>query len=146
MNTDRSYPEFTWSLSRHKTLMSCERKYAYSYYFSHKGWMKDRSQLTQDAYRLKKITNLEMYLGSVLHDMIDFSMTQYIKQRITPNETGWMEHLRTKLNRAYVDSVRHKRAWYDAPTKFTMLHEIYYEQELDRDKVQEINQRIDQCV
>ncbi len=51
------YPTFSWSLSRHKTLTSCARKYGYEYYFSHNGWLSYNVEpFHQHVYRLKKAT------------------------------------------------------------------------------------------
>lgn len=35
----KKFPEFSWSFSRHKTLMDCSRKYGYEYYVAHNGWL-----------------------------------------------------------------------------------------------------------
>ena len=35
----RKYPEKSWSISKMKTLNSCEREYYYTYYGSHNGWI-----------------------------------------------------------------------------------------------------------
>ncbi len=54
--------EFSWSLSRHDTFASCKRRYFYAYYASRED---------PEVYRLKKLSALPMWAGSVVHDAIE---------------------------------------------------------------------------
>ncbi len=54
--------EFSWSVSRHDTFASCRRKYFYSYYAS----VDD-----PEIYRLKKLSALPLWAGSVVHETIE---------------------------------------------------------------------------
>lgn len=65
------YPEFSWSFSRHKTILECLLKYYYSYYGSHNGWLSSSDAITKHIYRLKKITTLDMLLGEQVHNYIE---------------------------------------------------------------------------
>jgi CRISPR/Cas system-associated exonuclease Cas4 (RecB family) len=56
---DRS---FSWSASRHDTFASCRRRYYYSYY----GSLED-----EEIRRLKKLSALPLWAGSVVHDTIE---------------------------------------------------------------------------
>jgi len=53
---------FSWSASRHDTFMSCRRRYFYSYY---------ESAVDPEVYRLKKLSALPLWAGSVVHDAIE---------------------------------------------------------------------------
>ena len=53
---------FSWSASRHDTFASCKRRYYYSYYAS----LDD-----PEIYRLKKLSALPLWAGSVVHDTIE---------------------------------------------------------------------------
>jgi hypothetical protein len=53
---------FSWSVSRHDTLSSCERKYFYSYYAA----VED-----PEIKRLKKLSALPLWAGSVVHETIE---------------------------------------------------------------------------
>jgi hypothetical protein len=53
---------FSWSASRHDTFASCRRRYYYSYYAS----LDD-----PEIYRLKKLSALPLWAGSVVHDTIE---------------------------------------------------------------------------
>jgi hypothetical protein len=54
--------EFSWSLSRHDTFATCRRRYFYSYY---------ASQEDAEILRLKKLSALPMWAGSVVHETIE---------------------------------------------------------------------------
>jgi len=67
--------EFSWSVSRHDTFSSCARKYFYSYYVS---------QDDPEVQRLKKLSALPLWAGSVVHETIE----NLLKTRDTlPSET-----------------------------------------------------------
>jgi CRISPR/Cas system-associated exonuclease Cas4 (RecB family) len=58
---DTPHP-FSWSVSRHDTLSSCERKYYYSYYAANED---------PEIKRLKKLSALPLWAGSVVHETIE---------------------------------------------------------------------------
>jgi CRISPR/Cas system-associated exonuclease Cas4 (RecB family) len=53
---------FSWSASRHDTFATCRRRYYYSYYAS----LED-----DEVRRLKRLSALPMWAGSVVHDTIE---------------------------------------------------------------------------
>jgi PD-(D/E)XK nuclease superfamily len=53
---------FSWSVSRHDTLSSCERKYFYSYY---------AAVSDPEIKRLKKLSALPLWAGNVVHETIE---------------------------------------------------------------------------
>jgi CRISPR/Cas system-associated exonuclease Cas4 (RecB family) len=55
-------PEFSWSVSRHDTFATCKRRYFYSYYASF---------LDPEIQRLKKLSALPLWAGSVVHERIE---------------------------------------------------------------------------
>ena len=54
--------EFSWSVSRHDTFASCKRRYFYSYY---------ASEDDPEIRRLKKLSALPLWAGSVVHETIE---------------------------------------------------------------------------
>ncbi|MFB4165545.1 PD-(D/E)XK nuclease family protein [Alteribacillus sp. JSM 102045] len=140
----KTYPEFSWSLSRHKTLMHCARQYAHQYYTSHNGWLKDSPEWNKQAYRLKNLTNLEMYFGSVVHDIIEQVIDHYLNTGFIPEETQLTEQVRTLLNKGFIDSTRRYNEWVQRPKKTTMFHEVYYGKtnQLPKDKIEKISHRL----
>lgn len=140
------YPEFSWSLSRHKSMMDCRRKYGLMYYTSHNGWFRDASELSREAYRLKKITNLPILFGQEVHDMIESVINHYLKSGTVPTEERLTTHIRNRLNLAFRDSVKGFDDWYHRPNRHNMLHEIYYGGELKKASVDEIEKRLTLCI
>ena len=67
--------EFSWSVSRHDTFASCKRRYFYSYY---------ASEDDPEIRRLKKLSALPLWAGSVVHETIE----AFLKTRdALPSET-----------------------------------------------------------
>ncbi len=59
---------FSWSASRHDTFASCRRRYYYSYYAS----LEDA-----EIKRLKRLSALPLWAGSVVHDTIEWFLKKY---------------------------------------------------------------------
>ncbi|MCA0985308.1 PD-(D/E)XK nuclease family protein [Halobacillus yeomjeoni] len=144
----KPYPELSWSLSRHKTMLTCLRKYAYDYYVSHNGWLKNADSLARQTYRLKKMTNLEMHFGSVVHDLIYQIIQRVIRNQKVPSQEEVIDEIRHHLNRGFVESIKKEHLWNNRPKHYTMLHEIYYSQsnQLPESKVEKINVRLNAAV
>ncbi|MCP3030987.1 PD-(D/E)XK nuclease family protein [Halobacillus sp. A1] len=144
----RKYPELSWSLSRHKTMLTCSRKYAYDYYLSHNGWLSNADSLARQTYRLKKITNLEMHFGSVVHDLIYQIIQRVLSNKEIPDEEAVVDEIRHHLNRSFIESTKKEHLWQHRPKHYTMLHEIYYSQTntLPEGKIQKITDRLSTTV
>ncbi|MCA0971202.1 PD-(D/E)XK nuclease family protein [Halobacillus litoralis] len=144
----KPYPELSWSISRHKTMLTCLRKYAYDYYTSHNGWLSSADSLAKQAYRLKKVTNLEMHFGSVVHDLIYQIIQDVLKDKELPSEEKIVDEIRHHLNRGFIESTRKEHLWRNRPKHYTMLHEIYYSQTntLPQAKVKKITDRLNTTV
>ncbi|WP_163527612.1 PD-(D/E)XK nuclease family protein [Halobacillus ihumii] len=140
----RRFPELSWSLSRHKTMLTCLRKYAYDYYVSHNGWLASGESLSQQAYRLKKITNLEMHFGSIVHDLIYQIIQDVLHDKEIPSEEAVVDEIRHHLNKGFIESTRKEHLWQTRPKHYTMLHEIYYSQTntLPESKTKKITDRL----
>lgn len=62
--------DFSWSVSRHDSFSTCRRRYFYSYY---------ASQGDAEIHRLKKLSALPLWAGSVVHETIE----AFLKERDT---------------------------------------------------------------
>ncbi|WP_240375819.1 PD-(D/E)XK nuclease family protein [Bacillus piscicola] len=140
----KTYPEFSWSLSRHKTLTHCARQYAHQYYTAHNGWLRQASETSKHAYRLKNITNLEMYFGSAVHALIDNIIENYLDTGYIPSENELTEKIRADLNQGFIEAIKYGDKWFQKPNKSTMLHELYYgnTKKLPADKIAKIKERL----
>ena len=59
---------FSWSASRHDTVASCRRRYYYSYY---------AAQEDEEIKRLKKLSALPLWAGSLVHDTIEWFLKKH---------------------------------------------------------------------
>ncbi|WP_226581736.1 PD-(D/E)XK nuclease family protein [Halobacillus litoralis] len=144
----KPFPDLSWSLSRHKTMLTCLRKYAYDYYVSHNGWLSQADTLSRQAYRLKKMTNLEMHFGSIVHDLIYQAIQRCLKNQSIPSQEDFIDEVRHHLNRGFIESTKKEHLWQNRPKHYTMLHEIYYSQTdtLPESKVRKITDRLQRTV
>lgn len=137
----RDYPEFAWSMSRHNTFNECKRKYCYHYYVSHNGWDKSSSDLAKAAYKLKKITNLSLLLGELIHNEAKQIIYELRKTNKLLSFDEIRERIRQKLNQAYKTS-KNRIEWEQRPSKSIMLHEIYYDGKISTDKIANIKSNL----
>ena len=137
------YPTFSWSLSRHKTLTSCARKYGYEYYFSHNGWLSYNVEpFHQHVYRLKKLQSMPILFGQIVHRYIEQSINDYLQTGKAPTVEELIHWARGQLNAAFIDSTRHSELWRKKPTKYYMMQEIYYTGKLNPELVQDYKERL----
>lgn len=144
----KEYPEKSWSISRVKTIKSCLREYYYTYYGSHRGWDMEASYEQKYSWRLKKLTNIWLAFGDVIHkaikNIIDFKKNNIDKEI---DVDALKEFVRTNLNIIVKQSSRKDSIlrWNEYP-KGNMLLEYYYDGKLEREDILEIKDRIEQCV
>ncbi|STB00441.1 PD-(D/E)XK nuclease family protein [Clostridium baratii] len=144
----KEYPEKSWSISRVKTIKSCLREYYYTYYGSHRGWDPEASYEQKYSWRLKKLTNIWLAFGDVIHkaikNIIDFKKNNIDKEI---DVDALKEFVRTNLNIIVKQSSRKDSIlrWNEYP-KGNMLLEYYYDGKLEREEILEIKERIEQCV
>ncbi|WP_096154915.1 MULTISPECIES: PD-(D/E)XK nuclease family protein [Bacillus] len=146
MYIEREYPSFSWSNSRHKTLLDCKRKYYYHYYESHNGWSYDALEENKSSYRLKNLTNLPIILGEELHNAIDYQIKRFIAGKSLISKEEMIEKVSRGLNKAYIDSTKHKQYWFNRPKRYKMLHEIYYEQGISSEEIAVTKEKLYKCV
>ncbi|WP_052712147.1 RecB family exonuclease [Domibacillus indicus] len=138
----KQFPEFSWSFSRHKTLMTCARKYGYDYYAGHNGWLYDADESVKHVYRLKKLSNLPVAFGKIVHELAEKAVRLFLGHGYVMSETELIGQAREMLNRAYTDSRDRKPQWMQKPARFKMLYDMYYEGELNRMEAEEYKRRL----
>ena len=93
------FPAFSWSLSRHKTLTSCARKYGYEYYFAHNGWLSYQVEpFHQHVYRLKKLQAMPILFGQIVHRLIEQTIIDYLQTGAVPSVAELVNRARGQLN------------------------------------------------
>lgn len=131
---------YAWSESRVKTLRECMWKYHLHYNVSWEGWLPSAPQEKQRAYMLKNMTNLPMWIGSIVHNIIEEIIT------IGRNTGQW----RT-LEQAQHDAIQALRKgwkqsvdkrWQGSPKKNINLAEHFYQEEMEQDRLTSYKQKV----
>lgn len=144
----RKYPEKSWSISKMKILNSCEREYYYTYYGSHNGWIFTSSEEKKLAWRLKKLTNLWMCFGEVVHKQIRgiVSLCKNDKGRIM--SASKFNEITLKQLRMIVKESMNKyitNEWNEYP-KGIMLQEYYYNDKISKNVGEELKEKLSECI
>jgi hypothetical protein len=118
---------FSWSFTRHKNFAECRRRYYYLHYGSWNGWNNDAPDEARLAYRLKNIQSLPMWLGDLVHRMIERILGDLRNQEVNSLE-NYQKQLRNWMNKEYVQSTEKKWMW--QPKRNLNLFEHYYGEEI----------------
>ena len=68
--------EFSWSKSRDELFNECKRKYFFKHYGSWNGWDSNEEDRIKRIYYLKQLKTKEIWLGQIVHEVINFVLTQ----------------------------------------------------------------------
>lgn len=102
--------EFSWSASRHDSFQTCARKYYYAYY---------ASQEDPEVARLKRLSALPLWAGSVVHEAIE----QLLKSRDTlPSEAEQEAIVRAAVHSRMLSDWRESEA---GPNGFRLFEHEY---------------------
>jgi len=69
--------EFSWSKSRDGVFSECQRKYYYNHYGFWGGWDASAEDRVKRIYYLKKLSSKEMWLGSLVHEVVEFVLRRF---------------------------------------------------------------------
>jgi ATP-dependent exoDNAse (exonuclease V) beta subunit len=134
---------FAWSSSRIKTLRECARRYWYNYFCAWEGWLKNAPQEKKDAYLLKNMTNFPMWIGSIVHETIEYTIQTF-------RSTGkWisLESSRQKvinlLRQGWLES---KNKEWKINGKKINFFEMYYNQMPDKNKLASYKTKALKCI
>lgn len=131
---------YAWSNSRVKTFRECAWKYYLTYCASWEGWLGSAPQEKQRAYMLKKMTNLPMFIGSIVHDSIEEIIS-------TGRKTGEWKTLEQAQNDA-VQALRKgwkqsvERRWQGSPARNVNLAEHFYQEKISPERLAEFKQKV----
>ena len=141
----RPFPDFSWSQSRRSTFRECPRKYYWHYYGSHNGWLDEASEEARLAWRLKKLTNLYMVLGTIVHELAAGAILQVRGGGAVPEAGELIERGRARLNQAWLMS-QQRAEWERRPGQLTMLMEFYRSSGPSRDRIEQIRDKLYACL
>ena len=124
---------YAWSNSRVKTLRECAWKYHLMYHVAWEGWLTSAPQEKSRAYMLKNMTNLPMWVGSIVHDIIEDIIT-------IGRKTGKWKTLE-QAQHAGIQALRKgwkqstDKRWQISPKKNINLAEHFYQEKIDSDRL-----------
>lgn len=116
--------ELAWSFSRKRTFDSCRRRYYYQHYLKWNGWKADAPEERRRAYRLSKITTLDILAGEIVHRCIEDALKRFRRNRMVVTKSEIVSEARIAWERAIKES--QTGAWQDNPSKRVCLLEHYY--------------------
>ncbi len=131
---------YAWSESRLKCLRECQWRYHLTYHVSWNGWLASAPQEKQRAYMLKNMTSLPMWIGSIVHDIIEGVITY-------GRETGEWRTLQESQNMA-VQQLRKgwkqsvEKRWQGSPKYNVNLSEHFYQDDIDKEKINGYKQKV----
>lgn len=116
----------TWSFSRREKFDTCRRGYYYHYYLSWGGWDDRAPQSSRLAYRLKKIQNVDAYVGTFVHAKISLIVGHLAEGRPADPDAGG---LLKQLDWAFDASAA--GAWRRSLKDYPVFFDDYYGHGLD---------------
>jgi len=117
-----------WSSSREATFNQCKRKYYYNYYAKWGGWSYNADPQTKKIYFLSKLSNLPIFVGSVVHDIIreQIQAISYGMESAATNEKEMLNAIETISARIKAaDRYSKNREWEDN-NKVVAFSDDYY--------------------
>ncbi len=135
--------EFSWSQTRSEKLKTCPRAYYWQYYGKWNGWKGDAPAEARLAYRLSKMTNLDLFAGSVVHEVTENVLRTARDGEPPPLEVA-REDARRRLNEGWTSS-RERRYLVD-PKAAVNLFEHYYQAPVGPSDIERIREKVFRCV
>jgi radical SAM protein with 4Fe4S-binding SPASM domain len=134
---------FSWSKSRDGCFKECEKKYYYNHYGFWNGWMNWSHEKTKRIYYLKKLAIKEIWIGQVVHEIIEWVLKKYrFGEHIGLSHA--MAVLRKRLDTEYIVSKIKEYSGFSSKT--TRLFEHEYEIEIDSYDKQKMFEYAGQCL
>jgi len=134
---------FSWSLSRQRLFDECRRKYYLHYYRSWSGWEDDADPAARLAYRLKQIVTLEMWIGDLLHSLIEGHLSR-LRRGFRPRSQPLHEQARSLLNQQWRQSLEQR--WRENPKHNRNLFAHYYGIEISDQRRGQLRDRLFTCL
>jgi len=127
---------FNWSRSRAQTFNECKRKYYLRYYGHWGGWESSADKVTRLAYRLGKMTNMPMLVGSSVHESLARHFRGCRNGQFKPLDP--QEPVRS-MRRVWKDGLDER--WRVNPKKYPPLFELYYDRIPPDEKLRELAEK-----
>jgi len=135
--------QFAWSESRVKTLRECARKYYLNYFLSWEGWLKNSTEQQKQAYRLKNLTTFPMFVGTVVHNVIECAIKEFRTNNKWPSLNTSKEKVIEALRNGWIESTN--KEWKTNAKKINFF-EHYYNEPPTKQKLQEYKEKSIRCI
>lgn len=135
--------QFAWSASRIKTLRECARKYWYNYFCAWEGWLAYADKEKREAYLLKNLTSFPMYVGTIVHNVIENCINQFKTTGKWPILESSKEKVIKLLRQGWSES---KNKDWQKNAKKTNFFEMYYNQMPDQNKLASFKAKAIKCI
>ena len=135
--------DFSWSVSRQGKFDECRRAYYWHYYGSWGGWDRDAGAEVRRAWMLKRMSNLDMWGGSVVHEVVERALHD-----LRWGRTNTIEELHRRGREQMVRSWRQSlgREWeFDPKHRLNLFEHYYTDKTVDRRSVT-IRDRVNTCL
>jgi hypothetical protein len=116
--------KFSWSYSRADKYTQCPRAYYYHYYASWEGWQSSAPAPVKKAYLLKNLTGLSRWVGSLVHETIQFALAQLKNGRVVA-EDELVQRMHARAQTDFTDSQTGR--YRQKPNRYTGFQEHYYQ-------------------
>ncbi|OGQ89156.1 MAG: hypothetical protein A2289_17420 [Deltaproteobacteria bacterium RIFOXYA12_FULL_58_15] len=132
-----------WSVSRHKRLGDCLRKYYLQHYGSRGGSKPDAPAEVRDVYMLKHLRSRHMWVGEVVHEMAELALSAWRRGDTVP-VAALVERGTRRMRAQYADSVQ--RFYRDRPRYVRGLMEHEYDDTVSREEWRAQHDRMERCL
>lgn len=132
-----------WSVSRHRRLVDCLRKYYYHDIASAGGWHADAPSETRHLYVLRGLRSRFMWVGEVVHSLIELALTA-MRRREEVHAQALIERGTRMMRAQYAESLQ--GIYRDNPGQGFGLMEHEFGEKLAKEVWQGERQRMEVCV
>ena len=146
---ERLQNKCAWSSSRESTFLECKKKYWYTYYGAWEGWpihyndaRKSVDPLASYLYRLKNMQPVPVFLGSLVHKVIENTLRTLMKSKKLPAFSLILEEGKFLLQRGLHESTQ--KAYLKNPKKHINLLEEYYGRKIP--PIDELERKVETCL
>ena len=136
--------EVSWSNSSAGTLEGCKRQYYYGKYLAWDGWFGDSDPKRREAYQLKNMTSLPMWIGTIVHNTIEYALAVYEDQGELPTLASLKDLATHDLRLGWGQST--KAEWREFPKKKVRLIEHQRGDKISKEDTDAAKAKIFHCL
>lgn len=139
----RSSPRLRWSISRDKRLRDCARKYYLYHYASAGGRRAAEATPEREAYILKHLRNRYMWVGEVVHELIELTLHAWRRGQEVPVD-ALVDRGTRRMRADYVESLQ--GVYRERPAEAVGLVEHEYRESISRAEWQAQRDKMERCI